>query len=325
MTILDSLLAATGTPDPEQQMEQWSINQAAKNRAVIDPNNPLPPPDGTSPATTTPPGQVPNNAKSDPDMGAMIGQLARREQANQGFNQALGMGFGAPAQPRDREAVDKMFNVAPLDASRLGESIMAANSGQQGQDRSNALGNMINGPQGPAIASALHMPGQNPAEQLAALKAAYAANPQSVGQMISQTQQPTPQMANLEQINNYVAQLGQSDPSKTQPVLQMIKNAMDRGVRRPEAQAAIGDAVAYKNRTGKDAPWVSNGSIDQQAYGQFKANEKQKEDDRGNAACRWRRTKTQRTNSRTGLESIRDNPAQGDARQSYQSGRSSKA
>ena len=306
MGILDMILGATGTPDPEQGMEEWSRQQSAKNRAAIDPNNPMP---GTSPATTTPPGQVPNNAKSDPDMGALIGQLSRREQANQGFNQALGMGFGAFAQPRDREAVDRMFNVQPLDATKLGESIMAANSNQQGQDRSNALGNMINGPQGPSIAAALHMPGANPAEQLAALKAAYAANPQSVGAMITQTQQPTPQMANLEQINNYVAQLGQSDPTKTQPVLTMIKNAMIAGMGGPEAQAAIGDAVSYKNRTGKDAPWVKGGAIDQGAYKQFQADESQKQLDRGNAAHTLAENENAANELRTGLESIRDNPA----------------
>ena len=152
MTILDSILAATGTPDPEQQMEEWSRQQSARNRAAIDPNNPTGPP--LSPATTTPPGQVPNNAKSDPDMGALIGQLARREQANQGFNQALGMGFGAFAQPRDRAAVDQMFNVAPLDATKLGASIMAANSAQQGQDRMNALLDFVNSDAGKQLAAA---------------------------------------------------------------------------------------------------------------------------------------------------------------------------
>ena len=301
-------MARLARPILKNRWRNGRINQRAKNRAAIDPNNPLPPPDGASPATTTPPGQVPNNAKSDPDMGALIGQLTRREQANQGFNQALGMGFGAFAQPRDREAVDKMFNVAPLDASKLGESIMAANSNQQGQDRANVLGNLINGPQGPSIAAALHMPGQNPAEQLAALKAAYAANPQSVGTMISQTQQPTPQMANLEQINNYVAQLGQSDPTKTQPVLNMIKNAMIAGMGGPEAQAAIGDAVSYKNRTGKDAPWVANGSIDQGAYKQFQANEAQKSSDRGDAAKVLADNQNTAEELRGNLEKLREMP-----------------
>ena len=311
-TLFGSIMGAMGSPDPIDQMEAYADAQRDRNRAAVDPNDPTagpPAANAAGAATTMPPGQVPNSAKSDPSMGHMIAELTRRQQSEQMFNQSLGMAFGAFAQPRDREAVDRMFNTPPIDATKLGASIMAANSDQQGQDRANALGNMINGSQGPSIAAALHMPGANPAEQLAALKAAYAANPQAVGTMISQTQQPTPQMANLEQINNYVAQLGQSDPAKTQPVLNMIKNAMIAGMAGPDAQAAVGDAMAYKQRTGKDAPWVVNGNIDQRAYKQFTTNEAQKDADRGTATHTLAENENTANELRTGLESIRDNPA----------------
>ena len=234
--------------------------------------------------------------------------MTQYQQREQGFNQAMGAGFAAFAQPRDREWVSKVFNVNEPDPTKLMQQEQDLASQQQGQDRMNSLGAMINDPvKGAQIAAALHMPGANPAEQLAALKAAYAANPQSVGAMISQTQQPTPTMANLEQINNYVAQLGQ-DKTKTPEVLTMIKNAMVAGMAGPDAQAAVGDAMAYKQRTGKDAPWVINGNIDQRAYKQFTANEAQKESDRGDASKVLADNQNMSEELRSNLEQLRDMP-----------------
>ncbi len=324
------VLTGQGGDNPYSAIANWSNDQMTRNRGAIglDANgNPVAAPaaggdssnpqaDGTSAATgqalatgVQPAGQEPQATKTPQSLGALMANLTQYQEREQGFNQSLGMGFAAFAQPRDREMVSKMFNVNQVDPLKFAQSEQDLAGQQQGQDRMNALGAMINDPtKGPQIAAALHMPGATPAEQLAALKAAYAANPQAVGQMITTTQAPTPQMANLEQINNYVAQLGQHDPSKTPEVLAMIKNAMISGMAGPDAEAAIGDAVAYKNRTGQDAPWVSNGAINQQAYKQYQANEAQKESDRGGAAKVLADNQNTSEELRSNLEQIRDSP-----------------
>lgn len=299
---LDQILGALGTPDPLQEMKDYSAAQTAKNRAAVDPTAPAGP-------NTLPPGQTPQATKTPQDMGSIIVDLTRREQANQLWNQSMGMGFAAFSQPRDREMVSKMFNRAPIDATRLGESIMNVNSAQQGQDKANQLLGIANLPTNDPT---------NPLGQLAkannmdpaALAFMIKQDPAKAASLIAANATATPQMANLQQIERYIGGIEQrKDPKNTPEVLTMIKNAMIAGIPGPEAEAAISDAMAYKARTGKDAPWVVNGQIDQRAYKQFGINEAAKEQDRGNAAHTLAENEVAAQELRTGLESIRDNPA----------------
>jgi hypothetical protein len=311
---LDQILGAMGTPDPYQEAKDYSAAQTAQNAAALgNPAAPPASPDGSPAAAvganTLPPGQTPQATKTPQDMGSIIVDLTRREQANQLWNQSLGMGVAAFAQPRDREAVSKMFNRTPVDANKLGESIMAVNSAQQGQDRMNQLLGVAN------------LPTNDPTNQLGQIAKSLNMDPQALAFMIKQDPAkaaslisagatPTPQMANIEQINRYIGGIQQrNDPNNTPAVLTMIKNAMLAGMGGPEAEGAISDALAYKNRTGKDAPWVANGQIDQGAYKQFQAVQAQKNQDRVEAGKTLASNEGAADELRTGLEQVRDSPA----------------
>jgi hypothetical protein len=211
MTWFDSLRALTGDQsDPIQEMKDYANRQQAQNRAAIgmDANgNPLPAgaaaagvPQQLSPgqqatvaahaASTLPPQQEPNATKTPPSLGATFMDLARYEQREQGFNQAMGGAFASVSQPRNRDWVRGIFNVNPLDAAKSVETVMNLGSQQQGQDRSNAIGQMINSPQGKALADRLNISTDE-------LKARYLADPAGVGRMIETHSQLTDAQRNL--------------------------------------------------------------------------------------------------------------------------------
>jgi hypothetical protein len=124
MAWYDIIHGLMGGQDPYDELRQYEAYQNAQNRAAIDaslgtpqsapaqgaapngaggPTDPnAPPPQGTPPQ--------PNAIKTPPDLGSIILDLQQRNEASQGLNQALGMGFAAISQPRDREMVSKMFN-----------------------------------------------------------------------------------------------------------------------------------------------------------------------------------------------------------------------
>jgi hypothetical protein len=140
-----------------------------------------------------------------------------------------------------------------LDASRLGESIMGVNSAQQGQDRMNALGKLVNDPtQGPLLAQKLNMPGG-----WEALKAAYLSNPQNVGKMIETATTPTPDMANLDQITRYGESISKL-PGATQADVDSIRKAITAKVAGPVAEKMVSDQISFRNKYGHDPSWKDN-------------------------------------------------------------------
>ena len=267
----DLITGALGQTNPYDEARAYQQRQnAANNAALPNPDGsttPVPgapaPAGGPTPAQTQSPGATPDAVKTPEDLGSIMLDLQQYNERNQGFNQALGAGFAAFAQPRDRPMVSQMFNTQLGDPTKIGQMLMNTNSQQQGQNRMNALGQLISGPQGDAIAKQLNM------GSAAQLRAAFLADPQSVSAMIEKTQQPTPQMANLDQITRYVDNVAQTKPGTSQEALAMIKNSMIAGIAGPDAEKAVGDALSYKQRTGKDAPWVHNGVIDQNDYNQY--------------------------------------------------------
>lgn len=266
----------TGDRDnPEEDIGQWADTQQAQNRAAIgmsasgDPNASPQPSGGAQAAaqaqaaSTLPPDQEPNATKTPVSLGHLMMNLQQYNEREQGFNQALGMGFAAFAQPRDREMVSKMFNVTPADPTKIAQTQMSLASQQQGQDRMNMVTNIANNPtQLGHIAQQLNMDPQS-------LAMLIRTDPNKAAALIQANATATPQMANLEQINRYIGQLQGKSPE----VLSMIKNAMLAGMGGPEAEAAISDAQAYQNRTGKPPPWVVNGQIDQGAYKRYQADQ----------------------------------------------------
>ena len=276
----DIITGALGQINPYDEAREYQKRQNAQNNAAL-PNpdgsttpvpasapalNGAPGAKGPTPAQTTPPPAQPNATKTPEDLGSIMLDLQQYNERNQGFNQALGMGVAAFAQPRDRQMVSQMFNTNQSDPTKIGNMLMSMNSQQQGQNRMNALGQLISGPQGDAIAKQLNM------GSAAQLRAAFLADPQSVSAMIEKTQQPTPQVANIDQITRYMDGVAQRSPGTSNDVLTMIKNSMLAGMAGPAAEKAVNDAMAYKAKNGKDAPWVHNGVVDQQAYQQQEAN-----------------------------------------------------
>ena len=141
-----------------------------------------------------------------------------------------------------------------------------------------------------------------------ALRAGLVTDPGLPAKIAQALGTPTDQMRNLTQIDQYISGVQQRDPGKTPEVLSMIRNAMLAGMGGPQAEAAIGDAVAYKQRTGKDAPWVANGTVNQQVYKQYQANEAQKEDDRGKASATLANNVGTAEELRANLENLRESP-----------------
>jgi hypothetical protein len=229
MAGIGDLLFNLFQPDPEQALGQWSDAQQAASRGAIglDANgNPLPPPpaapaqgqggqggggsagDQAAVAAATtgtlPPPQEPNATKTPVSLGHLLMNLQQRNEADQGLNQSLGMGFAAFAQPRDREMVSKMFNVNQTDPNAIGQTLMTLNSQQGGVDRKNALGQLITGPQGALIAQQLNISQEE-------LKARYLADPQGVGTMIANFTAPTEATKNYNQARAQMKAQGMSD------------------------------------------------------------------------------------------------------------------
>jgi hypothetical protein len=216
---------------------------------AADPNNPVN--NGQSAATGTAlasgvqqPGQQPNSTKTDPSLGALLMNLTQYQQREQGFNQAMGAGFVAVSQPRDREWVSHIFNVNEPDPMKIGQQEQDLASQQQGQDRMNSLGALISGTQGKAIADRLNI-------SQAELIARYRADPQGVGTMIQQFASPTDQMKNLEQIQDYL----NKQPGSTSADTSFLTPSLVAAVGPDFAQKAIGDAISYRTtHGGKAAP-----------------------------------------------------------------------
>jgi hypothetical protein len=277
---LDTILGAMGTPDPDQEFKDYQARQTAANAAAIDPNNPAaPPPDpnaAAAAANTLPPGQTPQATKTPQDMGSILLDLQRRQQAQQGWNQAMGMGVAAFAQPRDREMVSKMFNEAPIDFTKFGQTVMDLNSQQQGQNRMNQLGALIHGPQGADIAKSLNIP-------LPDLIAQYDANPQGVGDMIRNFRQPTDQLKNLQQIQDLQnAQAAVKAAGGTDQDLNDVATVIKGGVAGQDAAPMVLAQAAWrKSHPNQPMPWTPN---DNASYKQYTANEAAKETDRQTAS-----------------------------------------
>ena len=213
--------------DPAQQMSDWSNTQQARNRVAAGMDlqgNLLPTPaPGTAPGVGSgqitgapqdptapmaavqqtgvlPPSQTPNAYKSDQSLGSMIIALQRRQEADAGLNQSLGLAGAAISRPENRERVARTFSVPFENATTTGQMLMNLLSQQQGVDRGNALAQQIYDPQrGPQLAGQLNI-------SWGELQARYQADPVGVGTMIAQYAQPTEAQKNAELATRAYAQ-----------------------------------------------------------------------------------------------------------------------
>ena len=314
-------------PDPEQAIGQWSDEQQRKNRAAIglDANGvPLLAAPAAAPnagdqavaqanaASTLAPGQEPNATKTPQSLGHLLMNLQQRDEADQGLNQSLGMGFAAFAQPRDREMVSKMFNQDQPNVNQIGATQMSLASQQQGQDRMNALGQLIRGPQGAVIAQSLNIP-------QADLIARYQADPQGVGQMIQSFRQPTAPLQNIMQLPTVG---GGAAPSPTAGPTAGSKGSPANGTPLGDIITAVGNSVAgpdnaamlsaqkawrdsHKGQPDSAMPWTPN---DLRSFGQYATNEKGKEDDRASASAALTDNNETAMRMQNDLETLRDSP-----------------
>ena len=151
-----------------------------------------------------PPGQEPNATKTPVSLGHLLMNLQQRNEADQGLNQSLGLGFAAFAQPRVRQMVSHIFNVDQPDPTRLGETLMNLNTQQGGVDRTNALGQLIASPRGAQLAQQLNISQEE-------LKARYLADPTGVGAMIANFAAPTEATKNYNQARGLMKAQGMTD------------------------------------------------------------------------------------------------------------------
>ncbi len=300
MPWFDAITGALGEQNPYDAVADWSNATQKRNRAAVglDANgNPLPqqtdangnpvPPDPNNPqnngvsaatgqalaAGQMQPNQQPQATKTDPSLGALLMNMTQYQQREQGFNQAMGAGFAAFSQPRDREWVSKVFNVNEPDPTKLMQQEQDLASQQQGQDRMNSLSALISGPQGASIAQRLNI-------SQAELIARYRADPQGVGTMIQQFAAPTDQMKNLEQINTYAPQV-QGLPGSNASDLESLRTLITANVAGPEAAAMVADQIKYRQtHQGQEAPWKNN----YQGYKQWSADQKTISDNQSTAA-----------------------------------------
>jgi hypothetical protein len=166
----DLITNALGQQNPYDEAREYQRRQNAQNNAALGlgpDGTPLAPPgapgpgapsSGPTPAQTQPASQQPNSTKTPEDLGSIMLDLQQYNERNQGFNQALGVGVAAFAQPRDRPMVSQMFNVNQSDPTKIGNMLMNMNSAQQGQNRANAVARLVNDQnEGPKIAQAFGM------------------------------------------------------------------------------------------------------------------------------------------------------------------------
>ena len=266
--------------DPAQQMSDWANTQQARNRVAggMDlQGNILPTPTpGAQPGVGSgqitgapqdptaamaaaqqtgilPQSQEPNATKTPQSMGSMIIALQRQQEAAAGLQQSIGLGMSAFARPENRERVFKTFTPgAPMDPAKMGESLMALSSQTQGQDRMNALGQMVMDPvRGQALATKLNMSWDE-------LKARFQADPGGVGTMIQNFTAPTEAMKNLEQITTYQQQFQKDHPESSKDDLNNLATIMRAGIAGDKAQAMVLAQNAFKTKFGVDPSWKNN-------------------------------------------------------------------
>ena len=253
--------------DPDQEASDLANQDQARNRAALGEDaqgNLLPTPaPGSAPGVgsgqiappmgAAPPGPGEPNATQTPkSWGSVLMDLQRRDEASQGLNQSLGMGFAAFAQPRDREMVSKMFNVNAPNELQTVQGMQNMGSLQQGQDRMNALGQQIMDPKaGPAMADRLNISWDE-------LKARYRADPQGTGNMIQSFATPTDQMRNLQQISTYQQQFAKDHPGASQDQLNNIAILLRAGVPGDKVQAMVLAQDAFRQKFGVDPSWKNN-------------------------------------------------------------------
>ena len=275
------ITGALGESDPEQDIGKWSDENQKRNRLALglDENgNPLPagaatPASAAAPgaptalpganpsadaqgaaaaqaASTLPPNQEPNATKTPVSLGHLMMNLQQYNERSQGFNQALGMGFAAFAQPRDRQMVSGMFNTTPMDPLKAAQTQMSLGNQQQGQDRANAITTIANDPiKGPALAQQLHM-------DWGALKAGLLTDPGMAGKIATALGTPTPDMATLTQLQHMGGSSGPGGPSGSD--VDSIKKAITAKLGGPGAEQMLADQRAFHDKFGYDPTWKDN-------------------------------------------------------------------
>jgi hypothetical protein len=280
--------------NPRQDVANWADENLLRNRTAVglDVNgNLLPAPaPGTAPGVgsgqiTGPPqdptaamaqvsgmmkpGQEPNNLKTPHSLGALLMAMSGREEAAAGLQQSLALAGAAISRPENRERSFRALSPgAPTNAMGLGQQLMAMSSQTQGQDRMNAIGQMIMDPQrGPALATSLNFGSW---EQL---KAAFQADPANIGKIVMDYNQQTQPVKSLEQVTNLQGKLKASGANDRE--VNLLTPSLIAAVGPDFAQKAIQDAGSYSaSHGGKAAPWVGPDGVNVAAYDQWSSTQR---------------------------------------------------
>jgi hypothetical protein len=294
----------------QDKIRHYLDQQAAANAGAVagDPNAPFSgayatPPTGAAPAGPPPMGAAapgpnePKTAQTPESWGSMLMDLQQQNEAQAGFNSSIGMGLAAFSQPRDREMVSKMFNPAspPPDPFKMGESLMNMSSMQQGQDRANQIARLVNGPQGQAIADAMHM-------DLATLRAGLVTDPGMPAKIAQALGTPTDTMRNAQQIAVQMKAEGQPQAVIDRTV-SLVQTGMLPDVARPMAMAEI----AWKrDNPNKPLPWTEG---DPASFARYNTTVAAREDQRQEALGKRPGVDQKLGNIEQQLDEISKNPA----------------
>jgi hypothetical protein len=319
------ITGALGESDPEEDIGKWSDENQKRNRLALglDENgNPLPAraaapaaaaaPGGGGPsaegaaqaqaASTLPPQQEPNATKTPVSLGHLMMNLQQYNERSQGFNQALGMGFAAFAQPRDRQMVSGMFNTTPMDPLKAAQTQMSLGQQQQGQDRANAVTQIINGPGGQAIADQLHM-------DLGVLRNMVLSDPGAAGKIAQQLGTPTDKMRDLTQIG-HMGGGGPGGPGGPGgSAIGDIKSGIASGIAGPENQPMLAAQESWRQRhlgqPDSAMPWHVG---DLSSFKQWQTTEASNESDRQIASGELPTKNETALTLKGDLEELKDSP-----------------
>lgn len=184
--LFDLIMAASGRPDPAQQIAA-QLGQGPGQPGSPQGPQPLvgqppsagPPGPGGAPGAQGQPSAPPQPqaTQTPPDLGQMFLQLTQRQQASEGFNRGLGMLAAGFASPRDRATMIDAMSGQSGDAGSTMGSLMRLQQWNLQQQRLADMKNNL-----PALADAMGLP-------LTAVQTMYASNPEAFGQEVARIQE----------------------------------------------------------------------------------------------------------------------------------------
>jgi hypothetical protein len=145
-----------------------------------------------------------------------------------------------------------LFNQDQPNVNQIGATQMSLASQQQGQDRANAIGQLVTdtSPAGQARLAAL---AKSMNMDPAALRAMATSDPGSLAKLIATQATPTTTMSNLTGITTFLQNQGASPAD-----IKQAQSLIATGMYPQDVQSMIMDEIAYRKENGVDPPWANS-------------------------------------------------------------------